>query len=69
MEQAALEKSLVGDDWRKYFKGRDVLSAFAGEYAKGMRYEYFRDFIISLMANSGYQPPGMKSVLDRIVCQ
>ena len=65
-EQAVLEKSLSGDGWRRHFKGRDVLRVFAGRYASGMRYEYFRDLIVSLMANTGYQPPGMKSVLDRI---
>ena len=65
-ERVILEDSLCGDDWKKFFKGRDVLSTFAGKYANGMRYEYFRDFIISLMANAGYQPEGMKSVLYSI---
>ena len=66
-ERSVLEDSLTTSEWKKHFKGRDVLRAFAGKYAKGMRYEYLRDLIISLMANAGYKPEGMRSVLDRIV--
>ena len=65
-ERVVLESSLIGDGWKECFKGRDVLRVFAGKYATGMRYEYFRDFIISLMSNSGYKPEGMKSVLYSI---
>ena len=66
-EHEVLSRSLNEGDWKKHFKGRDILSAFAGKYVSGMRYEHFRDIIISQMANSGYQPEGMKAVLDKIV--
>ena len=65
-ERESLEDSLLGDGWKKQFKGRDILRAFAGKFASGMRYEYFRDLIISSMANSAYQPDGMKAILDEI---
>ena len=65
-ERIALEQSLLDEDWKGRFKGRDILSAFAGKYATGMRYEYFRDLIISVMANNGHQPEGMKAILYRI---
>ena len=65
-EREVLERSLIEGDWKKHFKGRDILRAFVGEYVQGMRYGYFRDLIISQMANAGYQPEGMKAVLDKI---
>lgn len=66
-ERTALGVSLKSDDWRKTFRGRDILSAFAGEHAKNMRYDQFRNLVISQMAHAGYQPEGMKSVLDSIL--
>ncbi len=58
---------LQNESWKKHFKGREILRAFAGEFLQGMRYEYFRDLIISQMVNEGYQPDGMKAVLDQIL--
>ena len=66
-ERAELTESLKTDDWKKYFRGRDILSVFAGRYVPGMRYEYIRDLIISQMSSTNYQPEGMKSVLDQIL--
>lgn len=68
-ERQQLEASLESERRKQHFKGRDVLSAFAGKYANGLRYEYFRDLIVSQMASDGHQPPGMKSVLDRILSE
>ena len=66
-ERKVLEQSLCEGDWKKHFKGRDILRVFVGEYVQGMRYEYFRDLIISQMVNAEHQPEGMKAVLDKIV--
>ena len=66
-ETQELADSLESDEWKERFRGRDILSAFAGKYVSGMRYEYFRDLVISQMATAGYEPPGMKAVLDQIV--
>ena len=66
-EHEVLSRSLSEGDWKKHFKGRDILRAFAGKYVRGMRYEHFREIVISQMVNSGYQPEGMKAVLDKIV--
>ncbi|UJP05240.1 MAG: ATP-binding protein [Nitrosomonas sp.] len=65
--RATLEKSLDSDDWKKHFRGRDVLKRFAGEFCNGIRYEMFRDLIISTMVNDSFQPEGMKKVIQRIV--
>ena len=66
-ERQVLENSLLTEDWKEHFKGREILRAFAGKYLPGMRYEYFRDSIISEMATSGHQPEGMKAVFDQIL--
>ena len=65
-EREFLIDSLATEDWRKHFRGRDILRKFTGEYV-GMRYEHFRNLVISRMMSAGYQPPGMKAVLDRFV--
>lgn len=66
-ETEKLEKSLQDGSWKSHFKGRNILRIFVGQYVPGMGYEYFRDLIISQMANVGYQPKGMKKILDKIV--
>lgn len=66
-ERQSLSTALATEDWRKHFRGRDILREFAGQYLPGMRYEYFRELIISQMLNANYQPPGMKAVLDHIL--
>ncbi len=53
--------------WRRMGHRRDILPAFAGKYVPGTRYVYFRELTISQMSNAGYQPPGMKAILDQIV--
>lgn len=69
VEHAALEleDSLETDRWIEHFRGRDILRAFVGKYIPGMRYEHFRNLVISQMVTASYQPPGMKAVLDQIV--
>ena len=66
-EREVLSRSLSAGDWKKHFKGRDILREFAGQYVHGTKYEHFRNLIISLMFNSGHQPGGMKSILNEIV--
>ena len=66
-ERQGLNEALNTEDWKKHFRGRDILQEFAGKYIPGMRYVYFRELIISQMSGAGYQPPGMKTVLDQIV--
>ena len=66
-EQRSLEQALGTEDWKKHFRGRDILQEFARRYVPGMRYIYFRELIISQMSSAGYQPSGMKMVLDQII--
>ncbi len=57
---------LAGDTWRIDFRGRDILKRFSAEHLDGLRYEYFRDLIIAEMKDAGFQPAGMKSVIEQI---
>ena len=66
-ERTKLEESLQTADWKKHFRGRDVLSAFCGKYIPGMRYEYFRNLVLSQMSSANHEPEGMKTVLDQIL--
>lgn len=67
--QTTLEKSLDSEDWKKHFRGRDILKRFAGEFCNGIRYEMFRDLVISTMVTDSFQPEGMKKVIQRIVTE
>ena len=62
-----LSHSLNTEEWKKQFRGRDILRRFCGEYVQGMRYEYFRDLVITQMVSAGYEPEGMKAVLEQVL--
>lgn len=58
--------SLRDDSWKKVFNGRNILKLFTGQI-QGIRYDRFRNLIIAKMKNAGYQPEGMKKVIDQII--
>ncbi len=58
---------LTSTQWLSKFRGRDVLSRFSGKYAGGVRYEVFRNLIISSMRDADYRPRGMKVIIDQIL--
>jgi hypothetical protein len=66
-----LSQNLKSDEWRKTFKGREVLRQFVHQYvSKRVRrigYEEFRDLVIGRMRDAGFEPPGMKKVIDAIL--
>jgi AAA domain, putative AbiEii toxin, Type IV TA system len=61
--------SLTDDRWRYDFPGRDILKRLVNKYlpTAGVTYDAFRMLLISRMASEGYQPIGMKTVLDSIL--
>ena len=63
--RADFETALGADTWRRRFRGRDVLSRFCGRINK-VSYEVLRNLIVAEMRGAGFQPPGMKSVVDKI---
>lgn len=66
-EREILTESLGNGEWMKYFRGREILRRFCGKYVQGMRYEYFRDLVVTQMVNYTYKPEGMKTILDKIL--
>lgn len=62
-----LESNLGDGAWIKTFRGRDILKRFAGKSPVSIQYEVFRNLILSRMQDDGYQPTGMKEVIDKIL--
>ena len=63
--RATLKGAIEANEWKKEFRGREILRVFAGRYG-GMRYETIRDMIINTMADGNQRPPGMLRILERI---
>ncbi len=59
-------ESIRKGSWKKEFRGRDILKRFLLKNFKGMKYEYFRNLIISRMVTEGYKPRGMEDILKKI---
>jgi hypothetical protein len=48
--------------------GRSILQRFAARELSGAgSYEGFRNVIVDQMVDSGYEPPGMRTVIDVII--
>lgn len=58
--------ALKDDSWKSKFNGRDILKRFIGTI-QGIKYELFRNLIISKMKSENYKPLGMKNVIDTIL--
>ncbi len=66
-ERKVLVDSLCNGEWKKYFRGREILRKFCGKYVRGMSYEYFRNLVVTQMINDTYEPEGMKTILNKIL--
>ena len=64
--RGVLESAVKSDDWKKEFRGRDLLRQFTDQYTVGVRYEVLRDMIVNAMAANEIRPPGMLRVLEKI---
>lgn len=61
------KSNLADGTWVKTFRGRDILKRFAGKHAGSVQYEIFRNLIFARMKDDGYQPSGMKSIVEKIL--
>lgn len=71
-QAAAIEngfrQALADGSWLKEFPGRSILQKFVSkELAGKATYEGFRNLIVDQMVDDGYEPPGMRQVLDIIM--
>ena len=53
-------------EWKRVFRGRDILATFAARYGKGLSYQALRVMIVNTMSERGYRPPGMLRILAAI---
>lgn len=53
-------------EWKKVFRGRDILRTFTKLYGKGVSYQAIRDMIVNTMSERGHRPPGMLRILAAI---
>ena len=67
--RSELETSLADGSWVKNFRGRDILKRFSGKWAHSTSYDVFRNLIMSKMQDEGFEPPGMKFVVQKILEQ
>jgi hypothetical protein len=65
--RARYEGDLRNGDWRKSFKGREILKDFANHHGGGIKYVQFRNLVLARMRSSGYQPEEMRTVLGMIL--
>jgi hypothetical protein len=65
--QIELTTALKNNQWKVVFRGRDILNRFVGRYVTETNYEGFRNLIVNRMREGGYQPPGMKNVIEGIL--
>lgn len=66
-EMLRLEEALRLEDWKRTFRGRDILRRFVSDKLGGvLGYPAFRDLLVARMRDDSYQPSGMKAVVDSI---
>jgi predicted ATPase len=66
--RARLHRSLTDGTWLQEFRGRDILKRFTQhESLRGVGYEQLRNLIVNGMRQQGFQPIGMKRVLQSII--
>ena len=59
---------LTKGEWKKKFRGRDILKRFVGRFVKtGINYDNFVELILSEMKDKKHKPAGMKLVVEKIM--
>lgn len=61
-----IEQSFADGTWVKKLPGREVLKQFVQLEKVPLSYEIFRNLIVSRMAERGFKPAAMKTVIDKI---
>lgn len=61
------EAGLADGTWVSTFRGREILKKYAANKGLPVQYEVFRNLILGRMAEEGFQPPGMKAIIEAIL--
>jgi hypothetical protein len=64
--RARIKAAIDGETWRCDLRGRDILSRFSAALGGIVPYRQLRNLIVARMRQEGFQPPGMRRVLDEI---
>lgn len=63
-----LTEAMTNGEWLKEFPGRSILQRFVHkELAGKATYEGFRNLVVDQMVDDGYEPAGMRQVIDVII--
>lgn len=65
--KVSLQNDLSTEKWKTTFRGRDILKSLVKEIGVDIKYETFRNLIISRMRDEKYKPVGMKKVINQII--
>ncbi|MCB0748568.1 MAG: ATP-binding protein [Ignavibacteriae bacterium] len=65
--QNKYQNALKDETWKSVYNGRNILKRFVGKHCEGIRYEQFRNLLISKMKHERFKPTGMKKIIDEIL--
>lgn len=66
--RARLETDLQTGEWKKTYRGRDIMRLYTSKYMAGhIKYPVLRDLIVGRMRDDGFRPEGMQFVITRIL--
>jgi hypothetical protein len=65
--RADFEECFAYGTWRTNLPGREILKRFVEATKLPVRYEVFRNLLVTRMAEASHQPAGMKEILLKIV--
>ena len=65
--RTTFEKDLESENWRRTFRGRDVLANLVQKHGSGINYETLRNLIVARMRDSSHRPKGMQTVISQIL--
>lgn len=61
-----IEQSFLDDTWKNKLPGKEILTQFVNLQRIPIKYKIFRNLIIRRMEDTGFQPSGMKTIIDHI---
>lgn len=71
VQEEKMREEFVNDlssgEWRKTFRGREILKKFTNQYCNNIPYESFRNLILARMRDNNYRPEGMKTIINKIL--
>jgi predicted ATPase len=59
--------SVSNGNWVSEFRGREILKQYVSYKSLPVRYEIFRNLLLSQMSDDGYKPEGMREVVKTIL--